>query len=70
MPLLRLSWVEYTIFPQILTAIKLIASPWVADAGSQMVQPSPPQGRGSGSLCTLGVMTPLRAGWDPPDKTL
>lgn len=40
-PLVRISWAEYTTFPQILTAIKLIAFPWVADAGSLIVQGCP-----------------------------
>lgn len=43
---LRLSWAEFTILPQILTAIKLIASPWVTGAGLLMAQLRLPQGRG------------------------
>lgn len=69
-PLIRLSWAEYTIFTQILTADKLIASLWVADTGFLIMQPRLLQGRGSGSLCALGDMSPLHTGWDPADKTL
>lgn len=54
-PLVSPSWAEYTISPQMLTAIKLIASPWVAAAGALISQP---RAEGLGPCALWGIQAP------------